>query len=148
MQRSPEDLVRQHFECLNRGDPVGAAELFSDDAMNHGRRVGRDGVLTVLRSLLEAFPDAHWEIVDLVAVGEAVACRTTDSGTHLGTPTLPFVLGGILANVEPTGKRSEVSSQHWFRVRDSKIIEHWAVRDDLSTARQLGLLPQGPQREK
>jgi lactoylglutathione lyase len=33
-----------------------------------------------------------------------------------------------------------------YRVRDGKIVEHWACRDDLGQLRQLGLLP-GPSSE-
>ena len=33
---------------------------------------------------------------------------------------------------------------HWFRVADGKVIEHWANRDDLGTAMQLGWTPPSP----
>jgi predicted ester cyclase len=29
---------------------------------------------------------------------------------------------------------------HIFRVRDGKIVEHWAVRDDLGLMKQLGVV--------
>jgi predicted ester cyclase len=148
MERSPEQVVREHHDCLNRGDPVGAAEFYADEAINQGGRVSRERMLVVLGSSREAFPDFHLEIVELIAVGEVVALRATVTGTHLGVPTFPLMFGGILADVEPTGKRCEFALHHWYRVRDGKIIEHWAVRDDLSVARQLGLLPQGLQREE
>ena len=32
----------------------------------------------------------------------------------------------------------------WFRIKDGKIFEHWATRDDLGQARQLGWLPPSP----
>jgi predicted ester cyclase len=63
------------------------------------------------------------------------------TATHLGTPDLPIMLGGLLHEVAPTGRRVDVASQHWYRVRDGKITEHWAVRDDLTMGRQLGLIP-------
>ena len=45
---------------------------------------------------------------------------------------------GLLA---PPGR---VVGPHWFRIEDDQIIEHWANRDDLGTARQLGWIPPTP----
>ena len=102
-------------------------------------RVPRAGVEAVLRSLRTAMPDLHMEILETVSDGEVVACRLSLTGTDLGTPELPFVQGGVFAMVEPSGKRVEMAQIHWYRVRDNQIIEHWAVRDDLGMARQLGV---------
>ncbi len=44
----------------------------------------------------------------------------------------------------PTGKRFATKQTHWFRVRDGKVIEHWANRDDMGTALQLGWVPPTP----
>ncbi len=98
----------------------------------------------ILRALGEAFPDQRHEIVEMVSDGEMVICRLIMRGTHLGQPSLPIVLGGLLAGVEPTGRRVEVEQIHMFRVRDGTITEHFAVRDDLGMGRQLGLLPDAP----
>ena len=37
----------------------------------------------------------------------------------------------------PSGVRIELAQMHWYRVRDGQLVEHWAVRDDLSAGRQL-----------
>jgi len=55
-----------------------------------------------------------------------------------------IILGGVLAGVEPTGRRVEVEQIHMFCVRDGQLTEHFAVRDDLGMGRQLGLLPDAP----
>jgi predicted ester cyclase len=39
----------------------------------------------------------------------------------------------------PRGKPIAVELVHVFRVRDGKIVEHWAVRDDLGMMKQLGV---------
>jgi len=41
----------------------------------------------------------------------------------------------------PTGKTFAITQSHWFRIEDGQIIEHWANRDDLGMARQLGWIP-------
>jgi predicted ester cyclase len=40
----------------------------------------------------------------------------------------------------PSGGRVSVELAHMFRLRDGKIAEHWAVRDDLGMMQQLGVL--------
>ncbi len=137
-------VVAQHWDLIAQGRRMEAAALAADDFTNFGRRIGRSGIEVILRALGEAFPDQRHEIVEMVSDGEEVTCRLIMRGTHLGQPSLPLVLGGVLAEVEPTGRRVEVDQIHMFRVRDGKISEHFAVRDDLGMGRQLGLLPEGP----
>jgi len=49
------------------------------------------------------------------------------------------------AQAFPAKGRTFASTQtHWFRVADGKVIEHWANRDDLGTATQLGWIPPSP----
>ena len=37
-----------------------------------------------------------------------------------------------------------VTQTHWTRMRDGKVVEHWANRDDLAQARQLRWVPPTP----
>jgi nogalonic acid methyl ester cyclase / aklanonic acid methyl ester cyclase len=60
-----------------------------------------------------------------------VTVRGTCSGTHEGE----------LWGIPPTGERFPAQQVHWFRVPDDKVAEHRAVRDDLGTMRQLGVMP-------
>jgi predicted ester cyclase len=136
-----EAVVREQIRLLNEGDVTGSAATFADESLNHGARVTPDRVEAVLRSLRMALPDLRSETVEMMSDAEVVVCRTVLTGTHLGKPEIPFVQGGVLAMVEPSGKRVEIMQMHWFRVRNGKIVEHWAVRDDLTMARQLGVVP-------
>ena len=52
--------------------------------------------------------------------------------------------GGGLVGVKPTGKRHEITHIHWYTLRDGKIVQHYANRDDLGMMRQLGLAPPVP----
>ena len=126
-------------EAANRQDVDAWAAGYSEGATNHGRPVGREGLRRVFRSLVEAFPDLHFETVQVVADGEHVMCEEIMSGTHLGTPELP-VLGGLLVGVPPTGRRFTVQSIHYYRVAGGEVVEHRAVRDDLGIMQQLGLI--------
>jgi predicted ester cyclase len=69
--------------------------------------------------------------------------RTLVTKTHLGTPDLSFVEGGVFAASTPTG-RSVSATRTWLRIRDGQIVERWANRDDLGLTRQPGLLDDTP----
>ncbi|MFI5266918.1 MAG: ester cyclase [Chloroflexota bacterium] len=135
--------VRRILEAANRQDAESWASFYGVDCANHGRRVGRAGMLAVFKSLLKAFPDFHFEEVRIVAAGDIVAAELRMSGTHLGAPDLP-VLGGLLTGVAPTGRHVSVENMHFYRFEGEVIADHRAVRDDLGLMQQLGLIPSNP----
>ena len=63
-------IAEQFNEAFNRGDLDSAASCFSEDCQNHGRKVGRDGVRTVLEEIKTNFPDARLTTLNSVAEGE------------------------------------------------------------------------------
>lgn len=133
-----EEIIRTNLEKINRGDAEGAASDWAEDAQNCGRAVGRAGVQYALEDILATFPDYHLEIEDIVAAGDVVVTRCRVTGTHRGMRKL-VVNGGALVGVEPTGKRHEIAHLHWYTLRDGKIVQQWATRDDIGMMRQLGL---------
>ena len=48
--------------------------------------------------------------------------------------------GGLLKGVPPTGKSFSVQHIHWYRLRNGKVAEHTANRDDVGMMVQLGLI--------
>ena len=136
-------IAEQFNEAFNRGDLDAAAGCFAEDCQNHGRKVGRAGVRTVLGEIKTNFLDARLTTLNSVAEGEWVVVRCTYSGTHRGTSRFP-VDGGMLVGVQPTGRTFEVQHIPMYRVLDGKIAEHFANRDDVGMMRQLGLLPPPP----
>lgn len=138
IEQENRKIVHSNFDKINRGDINGAAEDFSEDISNHGEKVGRNGIRMVLEDILRTFPDAKLEITDTVTENDIVVVRALFKGTHRGKGNLP-VNGGLLVGVEPTGKSFTVQHIHWFRLRDKKITEHYANRDDIEMMQQLGL---------
>ena len=94
--------------------------------------------------LREAYSDLGWEIHDVVAEGDLVVLHATMSGRHTGTFVGYDAAARPAQAFPPTGKRFATTQTHWFRVADGKVIEHWANRDDLGTATQLGWTPPSP----
>jgi predicted ester cyclase len=95
----------------------------------------------VYQSLYATFPDFHWEIEAIFGDEDWITLNVTQTGTHLGAPEMP-VLGGLIHNVAPTGKRVSVANIHLFQIKDGLIVRHSAVRDDLGMMQQMGLLPE------
>ncbi|HEY8792468.1 MAG TPA: ester cyclase [Gaiellaceae bacterium] len=131
------EVIRRHYEKFAAGDWRAAGGDFAEEASNFGRPVGREGILRVLGDIYTTFPDWSMEIEDIAAEGDSVIVRCCVSGTHLGVGRL-HVNGGKLVGIEPTGKRFEVQHIHWYKLRDGRIVEHYAVRDDLGMMSRLG----------
>ena len=66
----------------------------------------------------------------LIASGDRVVARVRFGATHIGE----------LEGIPPTGRRFEAEHIHIWRVADNMLAEHWMVRDDLATMRQLGAM--------
>jgi steroid delta-isomerase-like uncharacterized protein len=133
-------VIKQHHERLNAGDVKTALQNYAEDAKNHGKAVGRDGLGRVLQDIFTTFPDWRMEIIEMVAAEDSVVVRCTVTGTHKGVGKLP-INGAMLIDVQPTGKHFEVQHIHWYKLKDGKIVDHYAARDDISMMRQLGLIP-------
>ena len=120
-------------------------ETFAQHLNNHGLVVlnGPEVIERIFSRWLTAFPDFHYTIEEVIAVGEKVIQRQTATGTHLGELRLPFT--GI---VPPTGKHFQVQQIHIYTLANGKIVEHRAIRDDLGMLQQLGIVPAPSQAEQ
>jgi predicted ester cyclase len=135
--------LKLYYEAFNGGDIAKAVLFYSPDTKNHGRMVGRPGLIRVLTDLRTMFPDYHHEMVEITATGDVVVSRNKVTGTHKGVGHIP-VEGGKLVGVPPTGRSFAVQHIHWWRFKDGLIVEHYATRDDLEMMEQLGLLATKP----
>lgn len=137
-----EHLVARLFdEVFNQQRLEACDELFAEDYVEHalepfgtaepGRVHGPEHMRAVVGWLRAQFPDLVMTIEAVVAEGETVVCRVLSEGTNLGP------LNGV---VPPTGRTMRAHQTHWYRVREGRLAEHWAVRDDLSAFLQLGVI--------
>jgi len=94
--------------------------------------------------LREWFDEWAFDVHDVIAEGDLVVVHNTMSGVHSGTAVFYGVDGRVEQAMPPTGKRFATTQTHWLRIRDGKVIEHWANRDDQGMAMQLGWLPPTP----
>ena len=66
-----------------------------------------------------------------MADADLVAARVLSEGTNVGP------LNGVMS---PTGKPFRAYQSHWHRIEDGQLADRWAVRDDLTTMVQLGVV--------
>lgn len=147
MSSGNEQLVRRHFqELFNERNLDVCDELMADDFVENaaapfapsapGAVHGPTAMRATAEWLLTQFPDMRMEIEAIVSQDDTVAVRVLSTGTQLGAaPGAP----------PPSGKRFTARQSHWYRIRDGKLAEHWATRDDLTAMLQLGVVsPPGP----
>jgi predicted ester cyclase len=128
------------------------AELFHAEATNResvdeppaARGTGPQAFLATAQWLRNAFSDLAFTVRQAVVDGDLVVLHVTMAGRHTGD----FVVYADDATVErvfvPTGRAFEVTQTHWQRIRDGKVVEHWANRDDQGMAEQSGWMPPSP----
>jgi steroid delta-isomerase-like uncharacterized protein len=129
---TPEEhkaVVRRFFEEVwNQQKLEAIDDVFAATVVFNGQPVARDAFRQLVAARRAAFPDIHVTVEDQVAEGDKVSTRRTWEATHRG----PY--RGIAA----TGKRVKWSQISIVRIADGKIVEDWAVADELSILQQLG----------
>lgn len=132
-------LVRAYWETVYNGkDPARVADFLAEDFVRHDPDVSdvsqpglADDVARTDAQLAD-FPDLLVRVDDLLAEEDKVAARLTWSGTQLGA-------------LEPwgapaTGRSAEFMAISIMRTECGRLAEEWAVFDDLSMMRQLGII--------
>ena len=91
-----------------------------------------------------AFADLHYDVHHAFGEGDLVVVNSTMNGHHVAPWTVYTADARVDSVFPPTGRPFAVTQSHWFRFSGGRIIEHWANRDDLGMARQLGWVPPSP----
>jgi predicted ester cyclase len=145
-------IAVQHIHTMTRGTKADMAAVVAEDAHNREskdeppetRGAGPDAFYATAEWLRTAFSDLAFDIHDVVQDGDLVVVHATMSGRHTG----PFVTyrddESVKIAFPATQRTFAVTQTHWFRIRDHKVVEHWANRDDLGMAEQLGWTPPTP----
>ena len=129
-----KDVIRRFFDEANKKNLDALPELITSDFVLHadGREIrGAESYRKGVSFLINAFPDWHFMIHDLVAEGDKVVCHFTTSGTHQGD----------LRGIAPTGKQIEIQGIAVYYLKDGKIAEIQEVNDRLNMYQQLGINP-------
>lgn len=129
--------VRRSFEIIPSGADDRAAEMVTDDYVNHApgqqppecRVPGPGGLAAAIRWINAAFSDLRFSEKLLVSeeYHAAFHCVMTARQT------------GAFAGLPPTERAVSITQTHLFRICGGRIAEHWLTQDDgLGLLRQLG----------
>jgi predicted ester cyclase len=124
-------------ELFDKGNLDAAEDLIHPDFVNHeappSNPQGPEGLKETVSWLRSLWGPMRFEIEDEICEDDKVVARVIMRGRHVGE-----FLGRA-----PTGKEFTTKQIHIWRIKHSKVIEHWSVRDDLGQALQLGLRGEG-----
>jgi predicted ester cyclase len=147
-----KEVALRSISVMEDGTRADFDAVLHPDFLNHEARAeppacrerGPAGGYATALWLRAAYRDLHWEIHHVVAEGDLVVIHCTMSGRHVGDFVTYDGDGEVDQVFPPTGERFATTQTHWLRIADGKVSEHWANRDDLGTALQLGWVPPTP----
>lgn len=133
-----KEIARRIYEeVLNKRDLDLLDELVDPGYIEHdplpGQGTGLAGIKDRYQMLFDGL-DPTFTIEDVIAEGDKVVVRWTNSGTNVGD----------FLGIPATGKSFGIAGVDIYRVAGGKLVEHWHVVDMFTQMQQLGLLP-GPQ---
>ena len=128
-------VQRFYQEVLNQRKLEVLDQIAAEDYVEHdpfpGQGNGRADLKARVASLHKAFNPLRFNVEDVIAEGDKVVVRWTNSGTDRG---------GFMG-IPPTGREFGIAGIDIYVVRDGRLAEHWHVVDMLGHMQQLGLLP-------
>jgi steroid delta-isomerase-like uncharacterized protein len=131
--------VREFWEEVYNGHDAQRVEAFlADDFVRHDPGQTQESQPGIVDDVARAtaqladFPDLHVSIDDLVAEGDEVVARLTWRGTQLD-PLEPW-------GAPATGRPAEFTAISIVRLECGRFAEEWALFDDLTMLRQLGIV--------
>ena len=131
-------LMRRFYEeVFNQKNLAAIDDFIAPSFVNHSAaQLGMAGgdlehVTQFVSMVMQAFPDLHYTVEDLVAEGDQIAARLTLSGTQQGA----------FMGIPPTGKHVTISDIEIFRISGGKAVVCWVQADYLGLLQQLGVVP-------
>ena len=147
-----KDIAVRSMRIMADGTYEDFVEVVHPEAVNHEakdeppatRGRGPAAFYATALWLRDAFADLDFEVHAIVAEGDLVVVHNTMTGVHARAFVGYKADGTVDQAFPPTGRPFASTQTHWLRVRDGQVVEHWANRDDMGTAIQLGWIPPSP----
>jgi steroid delta-isomerase-like uncharacterized protein len=126
-------LAEQALAAVNAHDLDGYVNTLDESYVGEsetapGPILGPEGARQYMNVVLTAFPDAHFDIEQVVASGDTVVVRARITATHRGT----------FAGIAPTNKTVSWGVCAIVEIRNGKVIRGRTYAENLSLLRQLG----------
>ena len=123
-------------EVFSQGNMQSYDDIFAAGYVNHNMPVPgipgtKEGFRQVVLATRTAFPDVRVTVQDIVADDEFAVFHDTVQATSRAD----------FMGIPPNGKRLTWTEIHFLRIKQGKIVEHWANFDQLGILMQLGAIP-------
>ncbi len=135
--QSNKEIVRKVYEqALNKRNMALLQELISTDFTGFQGLKGPAGFEAPVMPLINAIPDAQWDIQELIGEGNKVIVTWQMQGTF----TRQFQY------IPPTGKKVTNTGMGIYELKDGKITGAQIQTDRLGFLQEAGVLPSDPAR--
>jgi len=121
------EFYLRYIEELNAHSFDRMDEFINDRTTLNGEPATREDLLAVQRADVDAVPDLHWELKELLFDGDRLAARLVNTGT----PVKEWL------GVAPTGASFEIVEFAVYQVRDGRFVHMTALHDAADLLRQL-----------
>jgi predicted ester cyclase len=102
-------------------------EFINDRTTLNGEPATRDDLIAVQKADVDAVPDLHWELEELLFDGDRLAARLVNTGT----PVKEWL------GVAPTGASFEITEYAIYQVHNGRFVHMTALHDAGELLRQL-----------
>jgi len=124
------------LEVFNEGRYELIDELVAKDFVEHvplppGMPEGTEGLRAFVQAIRAAFPDFRYSI----------KLQLRDGDMHVGYIQASGTMSGDFMGMPASGKAATWDEVHIGRYSGGKLVEHWAVVDQLGMLQQLGFAP-------
>lgn len=146
-QGAMQELAARTLHTMARGELSDFEKIIHPDAVNReavrfepaaSRGRGPAALFATSRWLRTAFSELAFTLDSVSVQDDVVITHGAMSGRHTGDFVVHRRNGRVVVALAPTGRSFRVTHVHFLRVEDGLVREHWAVRDDIAQAEQLG----------
>ena len=120
---------------MNQGNIAALDQFLGPDFVDHSPFPGLpptgEGLKAAVGGLRAAFPDIHYTLDQEIVEGDKLVHLVTARGT----------MTGALMGIPATGRQASWQEVHIVRLSGGKVVESWAVVDQLGMLVQLGVMP-------
>ncbi len=137
-----EKVAVSYLEAFSSHDLSAMDRLLSNDYVFEGTgaplgsSIDKQRVRELNKSFLDAFPDLHFEVQQIISQGDTVCVRWLATGTQNGPLRIPT--GN---SIPPTNRQVRGPGVVVSQVRGDKIVHDYVYWDMSSLLMQLGALP-------
>jgi steroid delta-isomerase-like uncharacterized protein len=132
IQKNKETVMAVYEQALNKKQMAKLPELISDKFQGPGGKKGAEGFKGPVSEVIQAFPDAHWRITEVIGEGNKVFVSWDWEGTHLHA----------FKEFEATNKKVVSKGIGVFELEDRKIVKSNIMTDRFSFFQGLGAIPE------